>query len=115
MGVDFLERTKKTIRVGWDRSRVRLATADLLTRMPERTACSVAFDVIGESVVHEGENLTVDVQESTLIARRGLTVVARRTDPPPAVLQAIKESSCQADATVGRVHPISRVLELDLC
>jgi hypothetical protein len=32
MGIDFLERIKKTIKRSWDRQRVALGTSDLLTR-----------------------------------------------------------------------------------
>ena len=115
MGVDFLERTKKTIKRSWDRERVALATSDLLTRQPNCAGRSVVGEIIEGATVSPGEKLTVERGADCLIARRGLTEVIRITQPPPDVMRGIEESCGVGVRTVDQVHNTAGVVEITIC
>ena len=115
MGLDFIEKTKKAVRKKWDRARVKLATADLLTRNPERVGCSTVFELAANARLSEGDCVTVEAKGSSLVARRGLSVVAHAPQPPPQVLQAVKDSCGIAQGTVERVHRVASVVEILSC
>src|SRR5215472_17346574 len=115
MGSDFLERVKKTINRSWDRERVALATSDLLTRQPDCVGRSVVGEIIGNARVSPGEKLTVEKDGRDLIVRRGLTGVARISQPPADVIQGIDESCGVGVGTVDQVHDPARVVEITIC
>ena len=115
MGLDFLEKTNKSIRKKWDRVRVELGTADLFRRSPERAGCSAAYDMVANARLTAGEVLTVEASGTSLVARRGLNVVAQASAPPPQILQAIKDSYGIAKGTVEQVHEVAGVVEILSC
>lgn len=115
MGVDFLERVRKTIKRSWDRQRVALATSDLLTRQPNCAGRSVVGEIIGDARLAPGDKLTVEKDAGGLIARRGLTDVVRIPDAPADVVRGIDESCGIAVGTVDQVHDRARVVELSIC
>lgn len=82
MGVDFLERAKKTFQRSWDRERVALCTPDLLRREPGCAGVSVAGDIVPGTDVEVGDRVTVELAPRGLVARRGLTDVVRMPDAP---------------------------------
>lgn len=115
MGLDFIEKAKRTLRTRWDRERVQLGTSDLLTRMPEHGGCRAAFEISGDARLREGDQLTIESEGSSLVARSGLTVVARKDDPSPGDFTAVKESCGIAKGTVAKVHDPAGVAEITLC
>jgi hypothetical protein len=115
MGVDFLERTKKTFKRSWDRERVALATPDLLRREPGCAGVSVAGDIVEGAEVEVGDRLTVELALRGLIARRGLTDVVRMPDAPPEVIEAVRQAYGAAVGTVEQVHEPAGVAEISLC
>lgn len=124
MGVDFIRRTAKTFEKSWDRHRVLLSTPDLFTRQPQGTARSVAADLVPVSghgrSINPGDIVTVQEAQPNdtncrLIALSGLSVVARFVDPPPEVVDAVRESFGVARGTIERIHAISGVVEISLC
>lgn len=115
MGLDFIEKRKKSFTAKWDRARVQLSTADLLTRSPVKAGCSAAFDMAARAQFNKGENVVVEYDGSGLVVRKGLSVVARAHEPPPQVLRAVQESCGSARGTISHVHDISGVAEILLC
>ncbi len=115
MGLDFIERTKKTLKTKWDRERVRLGTADLLTRPPEEGGCKAAFEIAGGAQLRQGEHLNVESEGSALVARRGQTIVARKDAPAKRDFDAVKNSCGIAQGTVAEVHAPAGVVEITLC
>lgn len=115
MGADFLERVKKTIKRSWDRERVALATSDLLTRQPDCVGRSVVGEIVGGASLSPGEKLTVEKDGGDLIVRRGLTGVARISQPPSDVIRGIEESCGIGVGTVDQVHDAARVVEITIC
>jgi hypothetical protein len=115
MGIDFLERIKKTIKRSWDRQRVALGTSDLLTRQPEAKGRSVVGEIIGGAKLTDGQKLTVEKDEKGLVARIGLTDVVRIADPPPSVVQGIEESCGVGVGIIDNVHGPAGVVEMTIC
>lgn len=115
MGVDFLERTKKTIKRSWDRERVALATSDLLTRQPSCAGRSVVGEIVSNAKLSPGEKLTVEKDIHGLVARRGLTDVVRISQAPVDVLKGIEDSCGVGVGTVDVIHESARVVEITIC
>ncbi len=115
MGADFIEKATPSFKKSWDRARVVLGTADLFTRSPDCAARSAEADIIGDARLAIGDRLIVEAQEGSLIARRGNCDVARFTNPPPGLLQAVNASCGIAKGTVEQVHLFAGVAEISLC
>ena len=115
MGADFVEKATKSFKRSWDRAKVALSTADLFTRQPDDAPRTVAADIVNGADLDVGVSLVVEGQDGMLIARRGNDEVARVTDAPSSILQAVTESCGLAKGTVETVHPIARVVEISLC
>ena len=115
MGADFIEKATPSFKKSWDRERVKLATPDLFTRQPDCAARTAAADIIGEARLQVGDRLTVELQDDVLVARRGNSTVARFSDPPQEVIEAMKTSHGIAKGTVEQVNDLSRVAEISLC
>jgi hypothetical protein len=115
MGSDFLERAGKTIKRSWDRQRLTLATSDLLTKQPGCAGRSVIGEIIGDTRLAPGDKLTVEKAAGSLVARRGLTDLARIPDAPADVVQGIEESCGVAVGIVDQVHDVAGVVEISIC
>ena len=115
MGVDFLERVKKTIKRSWDRERITLATSDLLTRQPEDGGRTVVGEIVANAKLSPGEKLTVEKDARGLVARRGLTDMVRITDAPPDVIRGVEESCGAGVGVIENVHEPAGVVEIKIC
>lgn len=115
MGADFIEKAKETFRKSWDKEKVALGTADLFIREPEVAPRTVAADVINGAELDVGESLVVEPQAGMLIARQGNDEVARITDAPRSIFQAVADSYGIAKGTVETVHRTACVVEISLC
>jgi len=115
MGAEFIEKAAPSFKKAWDRARVKLATADMFTRVPDCAARTAEADIIGSARLHTGDQLTVENKNGTLIARRGMSDVARFTNPAPELVLAVAASCGIAKGTVQDVHPIAGVAEISLC
>jgi hypothetical protein len=92
-----------------------LSTADLFTREPQCLAHSAAFELNKNAEVYVGETLTVEKEGDSLVARHGLSEVARSTHPPAELLQAVDQSCGIAKGTVETIHLIASIAEISLC
>ncbi|MCR9193748.1 MAG: hypothetical protein NXH88_03395 [Hyphomonas sp.] len=115
MGAEFIEKATPGFRKSWDRARTALATADLFTRAPDCAARTAAADIIGNTRLSVGDQLTVEAQGGTLIARRGHSDVARFTSPSPDLVRAVESSCGIAKGTVAQIHSLAGVAEISLC
>ena len=115
MGADFIERATPTFKKKWDRARMELATADLFTKEPSCKARTAVAEIINGTQLSVGDQLTVEVQDESLVARRGNHEVARFENPPPILVQAVEESCGIAKGTVEQVHEVANVAEISLC
>jgi hypothetical protein len=115
MGVDFLQRAGKTLKRSWDEGRAAVASRDLLAREPTCAGRSVAADIEQGVRLSAGEAVTVQIEAGALVARRGLTVVARAPDPPAALAEMIMSSCNVRPATVEQVHEMAGTAEINVC
>lgn len=115
MGNDFIENATPAFKKSCDRARADLATADLFTQTPDCAARTAAADIVGDASFSTGDNLTVEVQGKGLVARRGISDVARFANPPMDILKAVEASHGIAKGTVVEVHSIAGVVEISLC
>ena len=115
MGADFIEKATPTFRKSWDKGKVALSTADLFTRQPEVTPRTVVADILNGTDLDVGASLLVEAQNGTLIARQGNDDVARSTDAPQSIRQAVADSCGVAKGTVEKVHRTAGVVEISLC
>lgn len=115
MGIEFIEKATPTFKKSWDRARVELATADLFTQIPDCAARTAVADIVGGTRLEVGQQLTVEVQEGILIARRGNREVARFTDPAPEIVTAVQASCGIAKGTVECVYTLAGVAEISIC
>lgn len=115
MGIEFLNRTRKTISKRIDMQRAALATPGLFTVRPgERPRTYVATVVAGASVAG-GESLIVEVRNGSVKMRRGNDVVVSLDNPPSDVVKAIEHSGGAAGGVVQRVHKLSGKADVTLC
>jgi len=115
MGVEFIRRAAKTFVKRWDDGRRMLGTADLFTREPECAAHAAPFELARNAELHIGENVTVEKEGEALVARHGLSEVARSIHPPADLLQAVDRSCGIAKGTVESVHTVANIAEISLC
>jgi hypothetical protein len=115
MGAEFIRRAAKTFVKRWDQGRKMLGTADLFTNEPDCAATSAPFDLAQNADLHAGETVTVEKEGEALVARHGLSEVARLVHPPSHLLQALDRSCGIAKGTVENVHVVARVAEISLC
>jgi hypothetical protein len=68
MGIDFLERVKKTINAGYDRRRDDLAREDLLTRHPECARYAGRMKLRPGVHVEPGDDVLVEERNGWMFA-----------------------------------------------
>lgn len=115
MGVEFLNRTKKTIIKHIDRNRVALSTPTLFTINPSETARRVVGSLSGGASVSNGESLVVEVRNGAAHLRRGNALIGSLDCPSNDIIGRIERSGGAAGGVVHRVHKISRKVEISLC
>lgn len=115
MGAEFIRRAAKSFRKRWDYGRMRLGTADLFTQQPDHVATSAPFELAGSGSLCSGDVVTVEKSGDTLVARSGLSEVARSLRPPAELLSAVDRSCGIAKGTVEQVHSAAGVVEISLC
>jgi hypothetical protein len=71
-----------------------------------------AADIVGGARLEVGDQLTVEVQEGGLVARRGNTDVARFLNPSADLVRAVETSCGVAKGTVEQVHDLAGVAEI---
>ncbi|MFX9065721.1 hypothetical protein ABTN38_20470, partial [Acinetobacter baumannii] len=75
MGIDFLERSKKTINAAYDRRRYDIAREDLLTRHPECARYAAMFKLRPGASVEVGDQVLVEERNGWLFVTRGIEVL----------------------------------------
>ena len=115
MGIDFLERTKKTINAGYDKRRSDLARADLLTRHPECARYAGRMKLRPGMSVELGEDVLVEERNGRLVATRGMDVIGEFRDPSPTMQDAVRDNGGMIAGTVDSVMAFSGSAEVLLC
>jgi hypothetical protein len=113
VGVDFIQKTKRSFEKHLDLHRVNLGTADLFTRHPVELRPTFSADLAGGACPKAGDDLIAEIEGQTLILSSKMQIIA--TGVAPIILQAVEESCGLATAIVQEVHELSGVIELTLC
>jgi hypothetical protein len=114
MGSDFLQRAGKTLKRSWDEGRAAIAASDLTTRELVSCGRGVTADIVRGARLSQGDQLTVQIEDGALVARRCLTVVARNDNPSPAVVEIITKRCNIRPATVSEVHDLAAMVEVTI-
>lgn len=114
MGSDFLQRVGKTLKRSWDHGRMTMSAPDLTTRELVSGGRGVAADIVRGASVAPGDQLTVQLESGSLVARRCLTVVARNDNPSPAVVEVLTQYCNIRPATVSQVHDMAGMVEITI-
>jgi hypothetical protein len=115
MGAEFIRHAAKSFVKRWDHGRRTLATADLFTLQPNSAAASAPFEVMDGTDLHAGDRVTVERSGDHLVARHGLSEVARNPRPSAELLKAVDDSCGIAKGTVDVMHNVAKVAEISLC
>lgn len=115
MGVEFIQKASASLKKSWDRHRVELATPDFFTQQPEVAVRTFAADIVNNATVQEGDHVIVAVNGVELVAMDGLIEVARFTNSPIELVEAVRKAYGMAHGTVRKVHELSRVVEISIC
>lgn len=115
MGVDFIQRTKRTFEKHLDVQRAHLATADLFTREPTDCSPTLVARLTSPAAVKEGQELIAEIADGEVIFSVGHVQVGTAIKPNPVVVAAIADSCGVAAGVVEVVHAISQTAEIRLC
>jgi hypothetical protein len=115
VGIDFLERAKKTINAGYDKRRYELAREDLLTRHPECARYAGRMRLRPGISVEPGEDVLVEERNGRLSASRGMDVLGDFSDPPMAMREAVRDHGGAIAGTIDSVMEFSGSAEVILC
>jgi hypothetical protein len=115
VGVDFIDKIKRTFEKHLDVGRRDLGTSDLFMRAPTEARPTFTADVVRGARLGSARELIVEVSGNSLTLSDGLNVVARVDGAPAEITQAIRDSCGIATAVIQEVHPISGVIEVTLC
>lgn len=116
MGADFARKTAKTHIKAWDKMRLKLATPDLFSITSTCEGRAMNFDMVsGGPKLSEGDQLIVAKNNGSLIARRGLTEVARATSVPAEIMKAVENGCGLATGTIQQINKLSGTMEISLC
>lgn len=113
MGLDFIRARAKTFKKSWDRHRLDLSTRTLFTRdvvYSSRAALATATD----DGLEAGTPLIVRCRGDRLIAYIELMPVAEFINPPPDLINLVREGGGCAVGTVVSVQP-QRLVEIEVC
>lgn len=115
MGVDFIQKARRTFDKHLDLQRAKLGTADLFTRGPIELCPAFSADLVGRESPVVGAELIAEADGNTLTLSNSRGVVARGLDVSPDIIQAVHDSCGVATAVVQEVHEFSGVVEVTLC
>ncbi|MBY5780153.1 hypothetical protein [Rhizobium leguminosarum] len=115
MGIEFLTRTRTTIRKHIDRKRVELATPDLFTQQPTDQPRCAMISLQQGADVKEGDRLIIELSKASITVRRDNNVVGVYDNPNSEVLANLSNSGGTAGGVVRRVMKLSGKAEVSLC
>ena len=91
MGVDFIRKTAPSFKKSWAQHRQELETPDLFTAEPDCITNTAPADICDLARLSEGDTVTVQlIDDSRLVALRGLDEVASFNNPPEGLISAVR-------------------------
>lgn len=113
MGIDFIRLAAPSFRKAWDRHRVNLCTPDLLTKPIAEAKRTVLADLVG-CRAKTGDAVIVERAASHLVARIGLEVVARLSQPTNDFCAIVDAGAGVAKGVIEVVHELSGQAEISI-
>ena len=115
MGIEFLARTRPTIRKHIDRKRVELSTPDLFTKAPNEEPRCALISLEKGADLKEGDRLTIEIGATSITVRRENSFVGTYENPNSEILTNLSKSGGAAGGVVRRIMKISGKAEVALC
>jgi hypothetical protein len=112
MGTDFLQRVGKTLKRSWDEGRAAIGTTDLTTREPACAGRSVAANIVSGVPMSPGDTVNAEMEGDALVFRRGLSVIARKANPPAEIAEAVTQHCNIRPGVVDQVHSMAGMVEI---
>jgi hypothetical protein len=115
MGLDFITRCTPTFQRSWDQGRQQLVQQDLFTRHPQLRERTYRLSPENGNVVQVGQEVMLRFLDGQLLAFQGHTQVGVFISAPPALVQALQETTHGvACGRVERVHSRSKAADVTL-
>lgn len=114
MGLDFITKCTPSFERFWDRNRDGLAEPDLFRRHPQIEGRTFRVCRSEGVTFAEGEEILLRWCEDELMAFRGRNRVGLVQNPPPALLEANRQSDGVLCARVERVHTRSGAADISV-
>jgi hypothetical protein len=115
MGVDFLNRMKRTYTRTLDRRAVALRSPRLFDADMACVNRTARGKIKHDAKPTEGERVMVREIEGKFVAQRGCAVVIELEKPPADYVEHIRRGGGIAEGTVSIVNPISQTAEVSIC
>lgn len=112
MGLDFVREKAASFTKSWDRHRIALCQRSLFTKDPELGSRTVLARTQGR--LDADASMLVRVEGKALSGYKGLTRIAAFVDPPPDLVEAVREGGGCAEGKVVAIHD-ANVVEIALC
>lgn len=115
MGVDFINKTKKSFKKALDRSRTELATPKLFSREADQQPRSYKARIRCDRALCANDKVGVRlVEKDHVVAVDGFDVVAELESPSDELVEALRESHGEGCGTVLAVHEMASVAEIEV-
>jgi hypothetical protein len=113
MGVEFLQKTGKTIKVARDRALAALAAGDLLTRrMALPRTCELLRFYPG-CTVNAGDSLHLELKQARIVALNGERPIGEIEGPMPGTVEMLEKHGAVA-GRVDEVHEGACVADVEI-
>jgi hypothetical protein len=117
MGADYISKTKKTQRKGWDRAKRKLSLDELFSQMPDkiRTILITPFDPSDHTKFAEGGFYELHVEVDRIFVYSKRVAIGVCKEPPRSVLKAV---AALGGKTLGLFHKRqahSGLVEVGVC
>ena len=115
MGVDFINKTKKSFKKALDKSRTELAPPGLFSREADQQPRSYKARIRHGRALCADDKIGVRLVESDhVVAVDGFDVVADLEHPSAELIDALRQSHGEACGAVLAVHEIASVAEIEV-
>jgi hypothetical protein len=115
MGIDFIKKAAPRFRKGLDRRRIELATPTLFSREPAAAPRAYAAQLRNDKPLAVGDKLSVRLDGHSVLAMRGLDLIAVFKSPTTELKRALSASFGEACGTVQVIHSVARIAEITVC
>lgn len=114
MGLDFLRRTAKSSKKAWNHGKADLSNPTLFSGQPECQTRTVLADADDGAKPCAGEPVTLHLEEQGILLVRERTRIGKVGNPPPDVLNAIRNAGGCALGHISQVNQLSGTVDVEI-